>query len=140
MMRPTRIKTALVALVLGLACGGCDNSLEQTLEGKWQLKEVKRPEGLVERVDTVWYNFQTSLFEYQLYVPALDSMRNLYGYKTLLGTDSLELELISYFNTTQNFLPLTDWSAPKRLFRIVEQRGNRLVLESDGNEYHFKKQ
>ena len=139
-MRPTRIKTALVALVLGLACGGCDNSLEQKLEGKWQLKEVRRPEGLVERVDTVWYNFQTSLFEYQLYVPALDSMRNLYGYKTLRGTDSLELELISYFNTTQNFLPLTDWSAPKRLFRIVEQRGNRLVLESDGKEYHFKKQ
>lgn len=139
-MRPTRIKTALVALVLGLACGGCDNSLEQKLEGKWQLKEVKQPEGLVERVDTVWYNFQTSLFEYQLYVPALDSMRNLYGYKTLRGTDSLELELISYFNTTQNFLPLTDWSAPKRLFRIVEQRGNRLVLESDGKEYHFKKQ
>lgn len=139
-MRPTRIKTALVALVLGLACGGCDNSLEQKLEGKWQLKEVKQPEGLVERVDTVWYNFQTSLFEYQLYVPALDSMRNLYGYKTLRGADSLELELISYFNTTQNFLPLTDWSAPKRLFRIVEQRGNRLVLESDGKEYHFKKQ
>lgn len=139
-MRLTRIKTALVALVLGLACGGCDNSLEQKLEGKWQLKEVKQPEGLVERVDTVWYNFQTSLFEYQLYVPALDSMRNLYGYKTLRGADSLELELISYFNTTQNFLPLTDWSAPKRLFRIVEQRGNRLVLESDGKEYHFKKQ
>lgn len=139
-MRPTRIKTALVALVLGLACGGCDNSLEQKLEGKWQLKEVRRQEGLVERVDTVWYNFQTSLFEYQLYVPALDSMRNLYGYKTLRGADSLELELISYFNTTQNFLPLTDWSAPKRLFRIVEQRGNRLVLESDGKEYHFKKQ
>ena len=139
-MRPTRIKTALVALVLGLACGGCDNSLEQKLEGKWQLKEVRRPEGLAERVDTVWYNFQTSLFEYQLYVPALDSMRNLYGYKTLQGADSLELELISYFNTTQNFLPLTDWSAPKRLFRIVEQRGDRLVLESDGKEYHFKKQ
>lgn len=139
-MRPTRIKMALVALVLGLACGGCDNSLEQKLEGKWQLKEVRRQEGLVERVDTVWYNFQTSLFEYQLYVPALDSMRNLYGYKTLRGEDQLELELISYFNTTQNFLPLTDWSAPKRLFRIVEQRGNRLVLESDGKEYHFKKQ
>lgn len=139
-MRPTRIKTTLAALALGLACGGCDNSLEQKLEGKWQLKEVKRQEGQVERVDTVWYNFQTSLFEYQLYVPALDSMRNLYGYKTLLGADSLELELISYFNTTQNFLPLTDWSAPKRLFRIVEQRGDRLVLESDGKEYHFKKQ
>ena len=139
-MRPTRIKTALAALALGLACGGCDNSLEQQLEGKWQLKEVRQPEGQMERVDTVWYNFQTSLFEYQLYVPALDSMRNLYGYKTLLGADSLELELISYFNTTQDFLPLTDWSAPKRLFRIVEQRGDRLVLESDGKEYHFKKQ
>ena len=139
-MRPTRNKTALMALALGLACGGCDNSLEQQLEGKWQLKEVKQQEGQVERVDTVWYNFQTSLFEYQLYVPALDSMRNLYGYKTLLGADSLELELISYFNTTQDFLPLTDWSAPKRLFRIVEQRGDRLVLESDGKEYHFKKQ
>lgn len=139
-MRQTRIKTALMALGLGLACGGCDNSLEQKLEGKWQLKEVKRPEGLVERVDTVWYNFQTSLFEYQLYVPALDSMRNIYGYKTLHGEEQLELEMISYFNTSRDFLSLTDWSAPKRLFRIVEQRGNRLVLESDGKEYHFKKQ
>ena len=42
------------------------NKVEHKLEGKWQLKTVEA-NGVVQTVDTVWYNFQTSLFEYQLY-------------------------------------------------------------------------
>ena len=38
------------------------NKVEHKLEGKWQLKTVEA-NGVVQTVDTVWYNFQTSLFE-----------------------------------------------------------------------------
>ena len=125
-------------------CGGllsliaCGDSLERQLEGKWQLKTVEQ-NGQIETVDTVWYNFQNSLFEYQVYVPAIDSVRNMYGYKTLVGDQHLELELVSYFITIKDFLPLTDWSSSKRTFQIEESSGSRLTLSSEGKTYTFKK-
>ena len=125
-------------------CGGllsliaCGDSLERQLEGKWQLKTVEQ-NGQIETVDTVWYNFQNSLFEYQVYVPAIDSVRNMYGYKTLVDDQHLELELVSYFITIKDFLPITDWSAPKRTFQIEESTGSRLTLSSEGKTYIFKK-
>ena len=125
-------------------CGGllsliaCGDSLERQLEGKWQLKTVEQ-NGQIETVDTVWYNFQNSLFEYQVYVPAIDRVRNMYGYKTLVDDQHLELELVSYFITIKDFLPITDWSAPKRTFQIEESTGSRLTLSSEGKTYIFKK-
>ena len=125
-------------------CGGllsliaCGDSLERQLEGKWQLKTVEQ-NGQIETVDTVWYNFQNSLFEYQVYVPTIDSVRNMYGYKTLVDDQHLELELVSYFITIKDFLPLTDWSSPKRTFQIEESTGSRLTLSSEGKTYTFKK-
>lgn len=125
-------------------CGGllsliaCGDSLERQLEGKWQLKTVEQ-NGQIETVDTVWYNFQNSLFEYQVYVPAIDSVRNMYGYKTLVDDQHLELELVSYFITIKDFLPLTDWSSPKRTFQIEESTGSRLTLSNEGKTYTFKK-
>ena len=125
-------------------CGGllsliaCGDSLERQLEGKWQLKTVEQ-NGQIETVDTVWYNFQNSLFDYQVYVPAIDSVRNMYGYKTLVDDQHLELELVSYFITIKDFLPITDWSAPKRTFQIEESTGSLLTLSSEGKTYIFKK-
>ena len=125
-------------------CGGllsliaCGDSLERQLEGKWQLKTVEQ-NGQIETVDTVWYNFQNSLFEYQVYVPTIDSVRNMYGYKTLVDDQHLELELVSYFITIKDFLPITDWSAPKRTFQIEESTGSRLTLSSEGKTCIFKK-
>ena len=116
----------------------CGDSLEHHLEGKWQLKTMEQ-NGKIEIVDTVWYNFQNSLFEYQVYVPAIDSVRNMYGYKTLADDQHLELELVSYFITIKDFLPLTDWSSPKRTFQIEKSTGSRLILSSEGKTYTFKK-
>ena len=135
-MRKLKRMIALCGGLLSLiACGG---SLERQLEGKWQLKTVEQ-NGQIETVDTVWYNFQNSLFEYQVYVPAIDSVRNMYGYKTLVDDQHLELELVSYFITIKDFLPITDWSAPKRTFQIEESTGSRLTLSSEGKTYIFKK-
>ena len=135
-MRKHKRMTALCGGLLSLIA--CGDSLERQLEGKWQLKTVEQ-NGQIETVDTVWYNFQNSLFEYQVYVPAIDSVRNMYGYKTLVDDQHLELELVSYFITIKDFLPITDWSAPKRTFQIEESTGSRLTLSSEGKTYIFKK-
>lgn len=135
-MRKHKRMIALYGGLLSLIA--CGDSLERQLEGKWQLKTVEQ-NGQIETVDTVWYNFQNSLFEYQVYVPAIDSVRNMYGYKTLVDDQHLELELVSYFITIKDFLPITDWSAPKRTFQIEESTGSRLTLSSEGKTYIFKK-
>ena len=135
-MRKHKRMIALCGSLLSLIA--CGDSLERQLEGKWQLKTVEQ-NGQIETVDTVWYNFQNSLFEYQVYVPAIDSVRNMYGYKTLVDDQHLELELVSYFITIKDFLPITDWSAPKRTFQIEESTGSRLTLSSEGKTYIFKK-
>ena len=135
-MRKHKWMIALCGGLLSLIAFG--DSLERQLEGKWQLKTVEQ-NGQIETVDTVWYNFQNSLFEYQVYVPAIDSVRNMYGYKTLVDDQHLELELVSYFITIKDFLPITDWSAPKRTFQIEESTGSRLTLSSEGKTYIFKK-
>ena len=135
-MRKLKRMIALFGGLLSLIA--CGDSLERQLEGKWQLKTVEQ-NGQIETVDTVWYNFQNSLFEYQVYVPAIDSVRNMYGYKTLVDDQHLELELVSYFITIKDFLPLTEWSSSKRTFQIEESTGSRLTLSSEGKTYTFKK-
>ena len=90
------------------------NKVEHKLEGKWQLKTVEA-NGVVQTVDTVWYNFQTSLFEYQLYDPAKDVYRTNFGYKTLEGDTRLDLELVNYGGTPlEQFMRYTDWTSPKQ--------------------------
>ena len=135
MMKHSRYAIA-ICVIAGLMA--CDNTLDSQLEGKWQLKAVEQA-GQIESVDTVWYNFQTSLFEYQVYIPAIDSVRNMYGYKTVIDDQHLELELVSYFITIKDFLPLTDWCSPKRNFQIEKVTSSDLVLSSEGKTYRFIK-
>lgn len=115
------------------------NKVEQKLEGKWQLKTVEA-NGVVQTVDTVWYNFQTSLFEYQLYDPAKYVYRTNFGYKTLEGDTRLDLELVNYVGTPlEQFMRYTDWTSPKQTFTIVQSSVTNLVMSCEGRTYTFKK-
>ena len=119
------MRNLTVALCLAATLVACDK-VEHTLDGKWQLETVEA-DGEIQVVDTVWYNFQTSLFQYQLYDAAHDVYRSNYGYK------------ITYGQPVESFLPYTDWTAPKRTFTIEESSATRLVLSDDGKRYSFKK-
>ena len=115
------------------------NKVEHKLEGKWQLKTVEA-NGVVQTVDTVWYNFQTSLFEYQLYDPAKDVYRTNFGYKTLEGDTRLDLELVIYGGTPlEQFMRYTDWTSPKQTFTIEQSSVTNLVMSCEGRTYTFKK-
>ena len=133
----------MIRNLIALACLfgaliSCDRA-EHKLEGKWQLKTVEA-DGVVQTVDTVWYNFQTSLFQYQLY-DASKGYLTMLGYKTLEDDKTLEIELIKDEGSLplDKFLSRTDWTTPKRLFRIEKSTVKNLGLSSEGKTYTFKK-
>lgn len=122
------------------------NKVEHKLEGKWQLKTVEA-NGVVQTVDTVWYNFQTSLFEYQLYDASTGIHYYNYGYKTMDGDTKVDLELVNYWDEKtlpelmplKDFLLLTDWDSSKQAFTIERSSAGDLVLSREGKTYTFKK-
>ena len=129
-----RVMVLLVSLFLLASC----DKPERQLEGKWLLKEVEE-NGVVTPVDTVWYNFQTSLFQYQIYDRASDTYQVCYGYKVMNDEHSLDLELTFDYEGVRDFLPLTDWDSAKRHFEIESLTGKELRLSGDGKRYHLSK-
>lgn len=121
----------MAALAL-LALTACDKMTTE-LEGKWQLKEIEA-DGVRTEVDTVWYNFQTSLFMYQLYMPETEEYKLSYGLSFFDEDDKVRLEL-----NDANFVPRTDWETRIREFVIKKIDRKKLVLESEGKTYYFDK-
>lgn len=124
-------KIMMAALAL-LALTACDKMTTE-LEGKWQLKEIEA-DGVRTEVDTVWYNFQTSLFMYQLYMPETEEYKLSYGLSFFDEDDKVRLEL-----NDANFVPRTDWETRIREFVIKKIDRKKLVLESEGKTYYFDK-
>ncbi|MDR2498082.1 MAG: lipocalin-like domain-containing protein [Tannerellaceae bacterium] len=125
----------LFALILFLA--SC-NDTDEKLDGKWQLQKVD-VEGTTIEVDTVYYNFQTSLFMYQIYRPSLQSYSHCFGFKTVNDDHQLALELTTYGTDVSKFLPQTDWQNSHRLFNIERLDGQHLVLKNGKKTYHFRR-
>lgn len=132
------IKKCIAWVCTILLVVSCGDDFENKLEGKWQLQKVEA-NGQVHQVDTVWYNFQTSLFMYQIYIPATDSFRYTYGYRTFEKDNQLLLELNSYAQPVEKFLPFTDWTSATRLFTIDKCTTKQLILSSEGKQYIFRK-
>ena len=137
------MKRSLRYLALAAAClwgcAACSEDVADRLKGKWQLQTVEA-DGATQRVDTVWYNFQSeSLFMYQIYQPATGRYVYTYGYKTQPDDRTLRLQLANYTLRVEQFLPFTDWSSGVRTFRVVHVDSRRLQLESEGRRYSFLK-
>lgn len=133
---------ACLAALLLVALAACDRETETQLMGRWQLREVRSAGGTVERVDTVWYNFQTSLFMYQLYDASAGpagSYYSCYGFNHVEEEGRLLLELLPDPKPLAEFLPRTDWAAAQRLFVIEKLSSGELILSGDGKEYRFRK-
>lgn len=116
----------------------CSKDTESKLFGKWQLQKVEA-NGVVQDVDTVYFNFEHSLFMYQVYVAEIDSFRHQYGYNTLEGDKTLLLELENNPRPIHKFLPYTDWDSSKHTYTIDELKSKQLILSSEGKTYTFRK-
>ena len=116
----------------------CSKDTQSKLYGKWQLQEVE-VNGVVEKVDTVYYNFQQDLFMYQIYRPQTQSYSYRYGYDIMEGEKTVHIELINDPGALSSFLPLTDWSSAKRTFTIDKVSNKQLIMNSEGKNYTFRK-
>jgi hypothetical protein len=116
----------------------CSSDIGDRLEGKWQMREIE-VDGKVQKVDTIYYNFQTSLFMYQIYRPANDTYGHCYGFKMMETKNQVLLELTDYSVNVSKFLLQTDWESPSRRFIVEEVTEKRLVLKSDGKRYTFRR-
>ena len=110
----------------------CSKDTESKLFGKWQLQKVEAS-GNVQNVDTVYFNFEHSLFMYQVYVTEIDSFRHQYGYNTLEGEKTLLLEL------ENDPRPYTDWNSSKQTYTIDKLESKQLILSREGKTYTFRK-
>ena len=121
-----------------LLFASCSKDNQDKLFGKWQMQKIEA-NGVVEAVDTIYYNFQHGLFMYQIYSPATDKYPYIYGFNVMESEDKMELEMTSDPVPVKDFLPLTDWTSGKRTFTIDKLTVKELILSSDGKTYTFRK-
>ena len=124
----------VISILLFFACSKDEQS---KLSGKWQIQQIEM-NGNVVPVDTIYFNFESSIFQYQIYSPSSNSYKSWVGYNSVNDGNQLLLELNDQNNIKQ-FLHLTDWSEGKRLYTIEKLTNKRLTLSSENRTYTFRK-
>lgn len=133
-----KMKYWIIAAVAILLVASCHNDTVHKLEGKWQLQQVEANGDLIE-ADTVFYNFQNTLFMYQVYIPADDRYVLQQGFNTIKDEEQLILEFANDPRPANEFLQYTDWTSVTRTFTIEKVNGKQLILNSEGKRYIFRK-
>ncbi|MCL1934182.1 MAG: lipocalin-like domain-containing protein [Candidatus Azobacteroides sp.] len=108
---------------------------EVDLQGKWQMDDA----------DTVYYNFQNSLFQYQIYLKK-DGMSQVFGYYTLYGDTALDLRLLKeYASFPLDYLgwdtlySSTGQDTIFKVFEIIKFTNKELILHSNSGKMSFHK-
>ena len=108
---------------------------EANLQGKWQM----------DNADSVYYNFQNSLFQYQIYTQK-DNMKSINGYYTLYGDTALDLRLLREYSPIH--LDYLGWDTLRsstgqdtifKRYSIQKLTNKVLVLFSDDGIMSFHK-
>ena len=137
-----RLRLFLVICIVFFFCS-CDKIFlgvegkEADLQGKWQMNNA----------DTVYYNFQNNLFQYQVYREKNQSLV-AYGYYILHGDTAIDLQLLRM----KSYLPLdhlgwdTIYSSISdgndticKSFRIEQLTSKKLILSSNIGDITFHK-
>ncbi|MBE6302288.1 MAG: hypothetical protein E7085_10685 [Parabacteroides distasonis] len=132
------IRDFVIVVCSLLLITACSKDTQSKLYGKWQLQEVEI-NGAIEKVDTIYFNFQQDLFMYQIYQPQSHSYSYRYGYDVMEGEHTVHLELVNDPGPLSSFLPLTDWSSAKRTYTIDKLSNKQLIMSSEGKTYTFRK-
>jgi len=111
------------------------SGMEADLQGKWQQ----------DNADTVFYNFQNSLFGYQIYLNKV-TIKQVFGYYNMYGDTAIDLRLLSEY-ADFSLKPLgwdTLYSATGqdtifKSFKIEELTSKKLILRSDNGKTSFHK-
>ena len=108
---------------------------EADLQGKWQM----------DNSGAVYYNFQNSLFQYQIYIEK-DQMAQVYGYYTLYGDTALDLRLLREYASFP--LDYLEWDTLRsstgqdtifKAFKIEQLTSKKLILSLNNEKISFHK-
>ena len=135
-----RLKLFLVICGVFLFCA-CDKIFlgvegkDADLQGKWQM----------DNADTVYFNFQNNLFQYQIY-RVKDHVSSVYGYYILHNDTAIDLQLL---RAEASFpLDYLKWDTIHtsngndtiyKLFKIKQLTCKKLILSSDNEDISFHK-
>ena len=122
----------LLLITLAVSLTNCLN-YESRYDGQWQLQTVEADGDLI-KVDTVWYRFQTILFNYKVYDPHAGIYHDCSGFINEYNDKKVTIQL-----QDKSFLKYTDWTSDERTFDVERISGGKLVLSSDGKRYTFRK-
>lgn len=115
------------------SCSGDD---EDKLTAKWQLRTYEFADGMVQKVDSVFYNFQKGSFSAICLLP--DG-----GNQTFFGNYSLQDDKISIILLPEYKGEIYDkymgWEDNERTFRIDELSSSTLRLDYEGIISVFRK-
>ena len=133
-----RIFYTLLALLMLSACDKLILKVDgddANLQGKWQQTPA----------DTVFFNFQKNLFQYQIYAEK-DSMKQSYGYYTLNKNKTIKLELLREYSSSS--LDHLGWDTIYsgnyqdtiyKIFHVDLINSKKMVLSSDDETLTFRK-
>ena len=131
-----RLMTLLSFVFVFLFLIACDNDTEKRIEGKWQLKFNELSNGDIEKVDSVFYNFQKESF-------SAICLLNNGQYESFFGNYTLKENKISI-----NLLPEYEgvlynkyfgWNNWQREFTIDKLNSTIMQLNFQGNIANFRK-
>lgn len=137
----------LMYVVQGLT--SCMNDGGSDWVGKWQLREYRYPDGTVQAVDSIFYDFQKGSFLAHC-MNESGKYEGFYGYYKLkndeisitlwpdnsAGNESAHEELVN----SESYKKFFDWGdAGERMFKVEELTNKKMQLNHEGTKYVFRK-
>ena len=134
-------KTVFFVISIILFMVSCDKLFvgvtgkEVDLQGKWQ----------IDNADSVYYNFQNSLFQYQIYTKE-NNISDVYGYYTLYEDTAIELRLLREYSQISldhlkwdTLYSATGQDTICKIFNLDKFTKKELILSSDKGKISLHK-
>ncbi len=126
---------ALIFSFLMLSMVACSDEDSQ-ITGKWQLRQYEYPNGDVQKVDSVFYNFQKGTF-------SAICINNSGGYDTFFGryallSDKISINLLDGYEG-ETFEKYLNWEDGVRVFTIINLTSKQLLLGYNDSLSVFRK-
>lgn len=107
------------------------------LAGKWQLRQYQYADGTLEKVDSVFYNFQKGSFS-AICLLKDGGVDTFFGDYSLKGAE-ISIILLPESINDRNYNIYFGWPEGKRTFKVEDLSYSSLRLEFEGTKSAFRK-
>ena len=115
---------------------GCSDD-EKRLEGKWQLRYYEFPDGNIQKVDSVFYNFQKGTFS-AICLTADNEYETFFGNYSL-HSDKISIILLDGYTENKYYERYLGWPDERCLFEVIELSSDKMCLQNGDTLCLFRK-